>query len=118
MVEAIERGRRATAHIEAPLPRWAMITSSRAICGAMLAQACAMMILVGEAVEAVASHAFVVKGARQTECVGHERVAAMEGGVEAGDLRGRRKGLHRRFDAGDVVRLVQRRERDEAPELR
>ena len=70
--------------------------------------------LVGEAVEAVAAHAFVVIGARQREGVGHERMAAMEGGVEAGDLRDRRKGLHRRFDAGDVVRLVQRRERDEA----
>ncbi len=74
--------------------------------------------LVREPVEAIAPHAFVVIGARQGEGVGHERMSAMEGGVEAGDLRDRRKGLHSRFDAGDVVGLVQRRERDQAPELR
>ena len=75
-------------------------------------------IFVGEPVEAVAAHALVVIGARQGEGVGDEGVAAMERGVEAGDLRRRRECLHRRLDAGDVVRLVQRRERDERPQLR
>ena len=46
--------------------------------------------------EAVAAHAFVVIGARQRERVVDERMAAMKGGVEAGDLRRRREGLHRR----------------------
>ena len=71
--------------------------------------------LVGEAVKAVAAHALVVIGARQSVCVVDEGMAAMESGVETGDLRRRRKGLHRRFDAGDIVRLVERRERNERP---
>ena len=37
--------------------------------------------------EAVSAHALVVIGARQRECVIDKRMAAMEGGVEAGDLR-------------------------------
>ena len=41
--------------------------------------------------EAVAAHALVVIGARQRERVGDEGMAAMEGGVEAGDLRHRRE---------------------------
>ena len=45
-------------------------------------------------------------------------MAAVKGGVEAGDLRRRREGLHRRFDPGAVVRLVQRGERNEPPEFR
>ena len=44
-------------------------------------------VFVGEAVEAVAPHALVVIGARQRERVGDEGMAAVEGGVEAGDLR-------------------------------
>ena len=43
--------------------------------------------LIGESVKAVAAHALVVIGARQREGVVDERVAAMESGVEAGDLR-------------------------------
>ena len=42
----------------------------------------------------------------------------MESGVEAGDLRRRREGLHRRLDPGEIVRLVQRRERNEPLKLR
>ena len=44
-------------------------------------------VLVAEAVEAVAADALVVEGARQRVAVGVGRVAAVEGGVEAGDLR-------------------------------
>ena len=63
--------------------------------------------------EAVPPHALVVIGARQRKGVVDKRMAAMESGVETGDLRRRREGLHRRLDAGDVVRLVERRKRDE-----
>ena len=68
--------------------------------------------------KAVAAHALVVIGAGQGVGVVDERMAAMEGGVEAGDLRRRRERLPRRLDAGDVVRLVERRERDQRPQLR
>ena len=44
-------------------------------------------------------------------------MAAVEGRVEAGDLRLSGKGADRRLDAGDVVRLVERRERDELAQL-
>ena len=40
-------------------------------------------------------------------------MAAVEGGVEAGDLRHARKGRPRRLDAAEIMRLVQRRERNE-----
>ena len=69
--------------------------------------------LVGKSVKAVTAHALVVIGAGQSEGVVDEGVAAMESGIEAGDLRRRREGLHRRLDPGEVVRLVQRRERNE-----
>src|ERR1700744_5910743 len=69
--------------------------------------------LVGEAMKAIATHALVVIGARQRVGVVDERMAAVESGVEARDLRRGRESLHRRFDAGDIMRLVERRERDE-----
>ena len=68
--------------------------------------------------EAVTTHAFVIVGARQRESVRDERVGAMEGRVEAGHLGNRRESLDRRLDPGDVMRLVQRRKRNEPPELR
>ena len=74
-------------------------------------------VFVGQPVEPVAPHALVVIGARQGECVVHERMAAVERRVEACDLRRSGKGLDRRLDAGDVVRLVKGRERDELAEL-
>ena len=68
--------------------------------------------------EAVTAHAFVIVGGRQRESVRDERVGAMEGGVEAGHLRKRRESLDRRLDPGDMMRLVQRRKRNEPLELR
>ena len=67
--------------------------------------------------KAVAAHALVVIGAGQGVGVIDEGMAAMEGGVEAGDLRRRRECLHRRLDAGDIVRLVERRERNERAQV-
>ena len=54
--------------------------------GRDLAQA-AGDVFVGEAVEAVAADALVVEGARQGVAVGVVGAGAVEGGVEAGDLR-------------------------------
>ena len=69
--------------------------------------------------EAVAAHALVVIGARQGE-----RVGRRTDGCGGRRCRSRRpaaspgKACDRRLDAGDVVRLVQRRERDEPAQLR
>ena len=64
--------------------------------------------------ESVAPDAFVVERARQAVGVGDEIAAAMEAGVETGDLlrvrKQRRGGAH----AGEIVRLVQRRQRLQA----
>ena len=72
---------------------------------------------VGQAVEAVAAHAFVVEMLRDRVVVRQRIVAAVEGGVEAGDLRqvggARENGADRR----EIVRLVQRRQRHIAFEL-
>ena len=45
-------------------------------------------------------------------------MTAVESGVEASDLRRRPESLHRGFDAGYIVRLVERRERNERLEPR
>ena len=67
--------------------------------------------------KAIAAHALVVIGARQGVGVVDEGMGAVEGGIEAGDLRNRRKRFHRRLDSGDVVRLVERRKRNEGAQF-
>ena len=67
--------------------------------------------------KAVAPDALLVVLARQREGIGHERVAAVKRGVEAGHLRRPREGDTRRVDAGQIVRLVQRRQRHQGFEL-
>ena len=100
------------AHMLAPLPRWATTTRPLGDLRRDLGQH-ARDVLVGQAVEAVAADAVVVEPARQGEPVGELGMAAVEGGIEAGDLR--QVGLDRgdRADAGEIVRLMQRRERTE-----
>ena len=63
--------------------------------------------------ETVAANAFVIEPAGQSKPVGELGVTAVKGGIEAGDLR--QVGLHGgdRADAGEIVRLMQRRERTE-----
>ena len=68
--------------------------------------------------KSVPAHALIVIGARQGEGVIHKRMAAVEGSVETGDLRRCREGLHRRFDAGNVVGLMERRKRDQGAQPR
>ena len=45
-------------------------------------------------------------------------MTSVERGVEAGDLRRRRERLHRRYDPGEIVWLVERGERNEPLQLR
>jgi len=72
---------------------------------------------VGQPVEAVALDAFGGEGARQGEALGDFRLAAVEGGIETGDLRHVGQQGLQGADAGDVVRLVQRGEGDEAGQV-
>ena len=70
-------------------------------------------IFIGQAVEAIAPYAGLRELARQRELLRQGRLALMEGGVEAGDLRDMRRGLGDRFDGGQIVRLMQRGERNQ-----
>ena len=74
-------------------------------------------VFVAEPVKAVTPHTFVIHCPRQRERIVHPGMAAMKGGVEAGNLRHPREGRHRRADPGQIVRLVQRRKRGEALEF-
>ena len=67
--------------------------------------------------EPIAAHAFIIECARQGKNIVHERMPTMEGRVETGDLLHMRPRLARRLDAGNVVRLMQRRERDQAAQI-
>ncbi len=61
--------------------------------------------------EAIAAHALAMQRIRNGEAVGHFGMAAVEGGIEAGDLRqiGARGGDGR--DGRQIVRLMQRCQR-------
>ena len=63
--------------------------------------------------ETVALDAFRAQRTRQGERLRNGRLAAVEGGVEAADLGDVRQQLGHRVHCAQVVRLVQRRERDE-----
>ena len=71
-------------------------------------------VLIGQAVEAVAANALVIEPARQGEPVGELGMAAVERGIEAGDLRQVGLDCGDGADAGEIVRLMQRRQRDRA----
>ncbi len=66
--------------------------------------------LVGQAVEAVAAHAFRMQAFGNRVVVRECAVAAMECGVEAGDLRQVGKARPDRSDRCEIVGLVQRRQ--------
>ena len=68
--------------------------------------------------KAVAAHAGVVIAPWKGESVGGERMGAVEGGVETGDLDRVRKRAARGAHRGEIVRLMQRRERDKPLNLR
>ena len=60
--------------------------------------------------KSVAANAFLAEVARQGESLGETRLGAVEGGVEAGDLRDLRRSFHDRAHGGEVVGLMQWRE--------
>jgi hypothetical protein len=113
MVEPTERPSR-IAQSEAPLPRWATMT--RPFASGVIGGELAGDVIVAQPVEAVAPHAFVVEAARQGEGVVDPWVAAVKGGVEAGHLHRLGEGRDGRAHPGEVVGLVQRRQRAERVE--
>ena len=70
-------------------------------------------IFVRQAVEAVSPDAGIMQCARQGEAAGDVSVAAVEGGIEAGHLRQVRVRRGQRADRSQIVRLVQRGERNQ-----
>ena len=104
------------AQAEQPEPRWATTTRPSRDGGRHLGQARGD-VLVGQAVEAVAAHARAVELLRDGVAVGELGVAAVEGGVEAGDLRQPGPAGADRADRRQVVRLVERGERHQRLEL-
>jgi hypothetical protein len=68
------------------------------------------------AVKSMVAHAGCGEIARQGELLRQRRLRAMEGGVEAGDLRHRRCSRCNRLDRREIVRLVQRRKRNQLGE--
>ena len=101
----------AKAHMLEPLPRCSDGRPAARGGGVVAGQGLGD-VLVGQAVEAVAAHAAVGDRARQGEGLRHLRLGAMERGVEAGHLGQLGCALHQRPDRGEVVRLVQGRERN------
>ena len=74
-------------------------------------------VLVREAVEAVALDAASRSSAGSGTSSATPDCAAMEAGVEAGDLRHAGQALGHRLDRGEVVRLMQRRERNQGAQI-
>src|SRR3546814_12854796 len=81
-------------------------------CGTVIIRESAGDELVGEAVEAVAAQSLLGEGQRQAVELVACRDRAVKGGVEAGDLRNGCGSCRERTDACEVVRLVQRCQRD------
>jgi len=73
-------------------------------------------VLVRQAMEAVATHAAIGDGLREREGLRDRRLRAMERGVEAGDLWQLRRPYEQVANRREIVRLMQRRERDECLE--
>src|SRR5262245_65845694 len=80
-----------------------------------LSQSCADE-LVGQAMKAVAAYALIVEALRDGKAIGDLGVAPMEGRIEAGDLKHARLPLQDCLDRRQVVRLMQRRKGNEAPQ--
>ena len=74
-------------------------------------------VFVGQAVKAVAAHAFFDEATRQGEGFRNFWLRPVKRGVEARNLRHNRRHLSHRFDRGHIVRLVQRRQRDQRFQL-
>jgi hypothetical protein len=69
-------------------------------------------VFVLEPMEAVAADALGIEALWDAIMVGDAAVTAMEGGIEAGDLGKIGKALEQRADWGEIVGLMQRRQRN------
>jgi hypothetical protein len=74
-------------------------------------------VFVGEAVKSVAPYALFGQGAGEREGRGYRRLAGMKRGIEAGDLRNVRLEFGNCADRFEIVRLMQRRQRNESIKL-
>ena len=101
----------------APLPRCSTTVSARGRALVELRQHRGD-VLVRQAVEAVAPHAGFVQLRGQREALRDVGIGAVERGIEAGDLRQLRRALEQAPDRREVVRLMQRRERNQLLERR
>ena len=72
---------------------------------------------VGQSMEAIAPQAGLPEFFRQREAGGDLRLGGMESSIEARDLGQGREQCLQRFDRRDIVRLVQRRQRDQRRQL-
>ena len=105
-----------SAHMLAPLPRWATTVRPAAARGSVLREQRGD-VLVGQSVKAVAADALLGVAAGQSERLRHGRLRAVKGGIEARDLRQRGRAFRDGPDRRQVVGLVQRRQRNERFEL-
>jgi hypothetical protein len=74
-------------------------------------------IFIRQAVESVPTHAFNIEALRNRVVISERAVAAVEGGIEAGDLSKVGEAGKKRADRGKIIRLVQGRERNIAFEI-
>ena len=87
-------------------------------CGPTIVRQDAGDVFVGQAVEPVAPNSLFCQAARQSKGGGDFRLGVVEGSVEAGDLRQARVQFRKRRDGGEVMRLMERGERDEPGRVR
>src|SRR5580704_19342711 len=74
-------------------------------------------ILIGETVESVTTNPLVVQLSCERECLGYLGQAAMKGRVETGYLQQLGIKCARSSDRGEIMRLVQWRQRDQGLQL-
>ncbi len=68
--------------------------------------------------ETITAHALLIIGPWKREGIVHPRMSAVEGRIKAGDLHGVWEGTPRGGDAGEIVRLMKRGERNEVLKFR
>lgn len=109
------------AHTLAPFPRCATITRPSAISGGDFRRRFGQHagdVFVRQAVKAIALHAETPNLLRKRNDLGDGGLATVEACVEAGDLRDARHALGHGLDRGEIVRLMERRQRHERLQVR
>ena len=100
------------AHMLAPLPRCSTTVRPAAAFASNFRQHRGD-VLVRQAMKSVSSHAGGVQLLGQGESLRHLRICAVERGVEAGDLRQLGRALEQPTNGSEIVRLMERRQRDQ-----